>query len=114
MFLGARHFGERSSQWGEWTTLALVAGRPVAYEAQLRDARTLIETGCATAPPTACILLTSYPGDNASRVDIASWTANRARDAGPPPELPIMAALVSSGLKNLQSGNAGSVDYFDA
>ena len=36
VFLGARHFGERSSQWGEWITLALVAGRPAAYEARLR------------------------------------------------------------------------------
>ena len=111
MFLGARHFGERSSQWGEWITLALVAGRPAAYEARLQEARSLIDTGCATPPP--CLLLTSYPGDDASRVDIASWMANRAREAGLPPELPIMAALVASGLRNLNFGDADAVGYFE-
>ena len=54
VFLGARHFGERPSQWGEWITLALVAGRPPAYEARLQEARSLIDTGCATPPP--CLL----------------------------------------------------------
>ena len=112
VFLGARHFGERSSEWGEWLTLALVVGRPAAYEARLAEARALIEAGCATPPPTTCVLLTSYPGDDASRVDIASWMANRARDAGLPPELPIMAALVASGLQNLQTGDADSVGFF--
>ena len=111
VFLGARHFGERSSQWGEWITLALVAGRPAAYEARLQEARSLIDTGCATPPP--CLLLTSYPGDDASRVDIASWMANRAREAGLPLELPIMAALVASGLRNLNYGDADAVGYFE-
>jgi hypothetical protein len=112
VFLGARHFGERSSQWGEWITLALVAGRPGAYEARLDDARALIETGCASPPPSTCILLTTYPGNAASRVEIASWMANGAREAGLPPELPLMAALVASGLKNLQSGEGDSVGFF--
>jgi hypothetical protein len=112
VFLGALHFGERSSQWGEWITLALVAGRPAAYEGRLEDARTLIETGCATPPPTACVLRTSYPGNDISQVDIASWMANGARGAGLPPELPIMAALVASGLKDLQFGDADSVGFF--
>ncbi len=109
VFLGARHFGEQSSQWGAWIALALLVGRPAAYQARLAEARALVESGCATPSPTACVLLTSYPGDDASRVDIASWMANRAKEAGLPPELPIMAALVSSGLKNLQSGDADSV-----
>jgi hypothetical protein len=112
VFLGARHFGEQSSQWGAWIALALLVGRPAAYQARLAEARALVESGCATPSPTACVLLTSYPGDDASRVDIASWMANRAKEAGLPPELPIMAALVSSGLKNLQSGDADSVGYF--
>jgi hypothetical protein len=112
VFRGARHFGEHSSQWGEWITVALVAGRPASYEARLQEARSLIDTGCATRPPS-CLLLTRYPGDDASQVDIASWMANRAREAGLPPELPIMAALVASGLKNLPFGDADAVGYFE-
>ena len=38
--------------------------------------------------------------------------ANRAREAGLPPELPIMAALLASGLKNLPFGDADAVGYF--
>ena len=113
VFLGAHHFGEASSQWGNWLALALLVGRPAAYQARLAEARALIESGCATPPPTACVLLTSYPGDDASKVDIASWMANRAKEAHLPPELPIMAALVSSGLKNLQSGDSDSVGFFE-
>ena len=39
--------------------------------------------------------------------------ANRAREAGLPPELPIMAALVASGLRNLNFGDADAVGYFE-
>jgi hypothetical protein len=35
-----------------------------------------------------------------------------ARAAGLPPELPVMASLVESGLRNLEFGDADSVGYF--
>ena len=38
--------------------------------------------------------------------------AKKAKEAGLPPELPVMASLVESGLKNLHYGDASSVGYF--
>ena len=53
-----------------------------------------------------------YPGDDASKQDIAAWMAAEARKRGLPGELPVMASLVESGLKNLNFGHADSVGYF--
>jgi len=53
-----------------------------------------------------------YPGDSAPRPQIAAWMATEARKRGLPPELPVMASLVESGLKNLPGGDADSVGYF--
>jgi hypothetical protein len=53
-----------------------------------------------------------YPGDNAPREQIATWMATRARQAGLPAELPVMAALVESRLSNINFGDADSVGYF--
>jgi hypothetical protein len=50
--------------------------------------------------------------DDASRVAIAHWMASAARDAGLPGELPVMAALVESGLNNIPYGDADSVGFF--
>jgi hypothetical protein len=50
--------------------------------------------------------------DDASRVAIAHWMAAGARDAGLPGELPVMAALVESGLANIPYGDADSVGFF--
>lgn len=55
----------------------------------------------ATVPPT---------GDG--QVAIAHWMAQGARDAGLPGELPVMAALAESGLRNLPWGDRDSVGYF--
>ena len=44
-----------------------------------------------------------YPGDHASKAAIAQWMAEWAKRAGLPPELPVMAALVESGLTNVNS-----------
>jgi hypothetical protein len=71
-----------------------------------------IVTGCSTPPSPVCTFITSYPGDDASQVDTASWMAGRATEAGIPAELPIMAALVDSGLKNLDYGDSDSVAFF--
>jgi cell wall-associated NlpC family hydrolase/soluble lytic murein transglycosylase-like protein len=53
-----------------------------------------------------------YPGDRAPKEHIALWMAGRAEAAGLPPELPVMAALVESGVQNLDHGHSSSVGYF--
>lgn len=42
-----------------------------------------------------------YPGDDAAKERIARWMARAAADRGMPHELPVMAAIAESGLKNL-------------
>lgn len=54
----------------------------------------------------------AYPGDGASKEAIAAWMARRAQEAGLPPELPVMAGLVESGLFNNPGGDADSVGFF--
>jgi len=54
----------------------------------------------------------AYPGDNAPREQIAAWMAAEASARGLPPELPLMASLVESGMKNLNFGDADSVGFF--
>ena len=53
-----------------------------------------------------------YPGDEAPREQIAAWMARAAKERGLPPELPVMASLVESGLQNLSYGDADSVGFF--
>ena len=53
-----------------------------------------------------------YPGDDAGQEALAKWLAKEAEKAGLPPELPVMAALVESGVKNLNFGDADSVGFF--
>jgi hypothetical protein len=60
----------------------------------------------------ACNTPIAYPGDDASRTDIAQWMAHGARARGIPGELPVMAALVESGLRNVPGGDADSVGFF--
>ncbi len=55
---------------------------------------------------------TTYPGDNASQDQIAAWMAAEAQKRGLPPQLPVMASLVESGMKNLNFGDADSVGFF--
>ncbi|WP_051324069.1 NHLP-related RiPP peptide [Candidatus Solirubrobacter pratensis] len=55
---------------------------------------------------------TAYPGDTASQAELAKWLAAQAQKAGLPPELPVMASLVESGVKNLSFGDADSVGFF--
>jgi hypothetical protein len=43
-----------------------------------------------------------YPGDDAERDRIARWMARGAADRGIPHELPVMAAIAESGLRNLK------------
>jgi hypothetical protein len=53
-----------------------------------------------------------YPGNDASKDELAKWLAKEAEKAGLPPELPVMASLVESGVKNLHYGDADSVGFF--
>jgi hypothetical protein len=66
----------------------------------------------ADAQSTASIAADPAVDASASRVAIAHWMASAARDAGLPGELPVMAALVESGLSNIPYGDADSVGYF--
>jgi hypothetical protein len=53
-----------------------------------------------------------YPGDQATPQQIAAWMGAHAEKAGLPPELPVMAALTESGLRNLSYGDRDSVGFF--
>ena len=69
----------------------------------------------ATKPDLPCDHLKGlkeYPGDQAAPAAIAQWMAYHAIKASLPPELPVMAALVESGLRNLPPGDADSAGYF--
>jgi hypothetical protein len=76
---------------------AAALGQPVALAAQL--------------DPAAAGSL-QYPGDGASKQQLAAWLGAHAQKAGLPRELPVMAALVESGVANLSGGHADSVGFF--
>jgi len=54
----------------------------------------------------------SYPGDNAPQAAIAKWMAGAAEKRGLPPELPVMAGLTESSLRNLGYGDSDSIGFF--
>jgi hypothetical protein len=66
----------------------------------------------ASAGATACTTVPVYPGDAASQPAIAAWMATGATAAGLPGELPVMGALVESGMRNLNYGDADRLGYF--
>jgi NlpC/P60 family len=55
-----------------------------------------------------------YPGENASQAEIAAWMGSAAQQRGLPAELPVMAGLVESNLRNvpLGDGDADSAGFF--
>ena len=63
-------------------------------------------------PVGAGAAVDAYPGDQAPKEQIAAWMATRAKAAGIPPELPVMAALVESRLSNINFGHADSIGFF--
>jgi hypothetical protein len=65
-----------------------------------------------SASRAPCPTTNPYPGDDASRTEIAVWMSRGAGAAGLPGELPVMAALVESNLRNVSAGDADSVGYF--
>jgi hypothetical protein len=77
----------------------------------------LVAIGAAVQPHVAagaedCDSPVGYPGDNAPSSAIAVWMAHGARARGIPGELPVMGALVASGLRNLSGGDADEKGFF--
>lgn len=66
----------------------------------------------APASATSCTTAPAYPGDDGSQVAIAAWMATGATAAGLPGELPVMGALVESGLHNINYGDGDRRGYF--
>lgn len=66
----------------------------------------------AQAGAATCGSAVKYPGDGATAAQFANWMANGATVQKLPGELPVMAGLVESGLKNLSYGDADSVGFF--
>jgi hypothetical protein len=64
------------------------------------------------APAQACPWPASYPGDAAPKEQLAQWMAGGASAAGLPGELPVMAALVESELRNLDAGDSDNAGFF--
>jgi cell wall-associated NlpC family hydrolase len=64
------------------------------------------------APPEPHHSLLDYPGNDAIPRQLAAWMAAHAKRAGLPPELPVMAALTESGLRNVPYGDRDSVGFF--
>ena len=61
---------------------------------------------------SAPVAVDSPAASDPSRLAVAHWMASVAREAGLPGELPVMASLVESGLRNLAYGHADSVGFF--
>jgi hypothetical protein len=64
------------------------------------------------APAQACPWPTSYPGDDAPKEQLGQWMAGGAGASGLPGELPVMAALVESGIQNLGDPDADNTGFF--
>jgi hypothetical protein len=74
---------------------------------------TMVAAGSAPAAQIRCPGDTAYPGDSASRTALALWMGRSVQGFGLPPELPVMAALVQSGLQNSEGGGeVDSVGFF--
>jgi hypothetical protein len=53
-----------------------------------------------------------FPGNSASRQQMACWLASQAGAMGAPPELPVVCSLVENGLRNGLGGDATSTGLF--
>ena len=68
--------------------------------------------GASAAQPAPCDAVGEYPGDEAAKAEIARWMGGGSAAAGLPAELPVMAALVESGLTNAAAGDADAAGFF--
>ena len=82
---------------GAATVLTLVAAVAVAAA----PARAQDGGGGTPAPNFTEPCPAVYPGDAATRERLARWMARGAADRGMPHELPVMAAIAESGIRNL-------------
>jgi hypothetical protein len=112
MLHGGRERLTRPGQFGRWIDAALRPSRASRgrYQLRLEEARRLIASGRALAGSWP--FDGSTPADDAPRATITAWLATRALAAGLPGELPVMAALVESGLRNLPSEGTDAAGYF--
>ena len=73
-----------------------------ALVAVLVSASPALAQGGAPAPDFDEPCPALYPGDGASKERLARWLARAAGERGLPHELPVMAAIAESGLRNLR------------
>ena len=108
---GQRGFAESPQEFGRWIDTALKSSdtNRTNYQRELAEARALIAAGRSLAGSWP--FAGPAPNGDAPRFTIAAWLATRAMTAGLPGELPVMAALVESGLRNLPSDGT-SAGYF--
>jgi len=67
----------------------------------------------ARAPAaTSCSYAGGYPGDSAAKATLVAWMASGVIRSALPAELPVMGALVESGVQNLPAGDSDSAGYF--
>src|SRR5262249_21777851 len=90
---------------------ATAAADPTAAAAPAASTPSADAVAPAAAGFTSSADLT-YPGDNASQAQIAAWMGNLAQQRGLPRELPVMASLVESGMKNINYGDRDSVGFY--
>ena len=64
------------------------------------------------AAPAAPAVSLTYPGDSATPQQIAAWMGANAERAGLPAQLPVIASLTESGMRNLNYGDRDSVGFF--
>jgi cell wall-associated NlpC family hydrolase len=93
-------------------TRAAHRAHPVTPGERRADAREARSAAGQLAGPSGLEHELAYPGDDASARRLAHWMAAHAARAGLPPELPVMAALTESGLRNLSYGDRDSVGFF--
>ncbi len=91
---------------------APAAAPAVAAAAPAPAAAPEVAAAQAAPAPDLSAVDTDYPGDGASQAELAKWLGKQAAKAGLPAELPVMAALVESDVKNLDHGHADSVGFF--
>ena len=126
-FAGGRRVVPAQAGGELWLHASAGAGRPQtvvfhAVPAPGSERTDTVRFAAVPAPPlggpaasvelVAADAATSWPGDDASRRAIAVWMGRAAAAAGLPPELPVMAALQESSLRNLPYGTGDSVGYF--
>jgi hypothetical protein len=74
----------------------------LACAAVLAVPASALAQGGAPAPDFSEPCPALYPGDDASKERLARWMARAAAERGLPRELPVMAAIAESGLRNLR------------